>query len=68
MVKRSTLILYGAPASMERAVALLENQLEIQCVSASASGEINLRLNDRLSESALVKLLAKSGISGFQIR
>lgn len=68
MVSSKQLTLYGAPAGLERAQALLENLPQVRRVDAGATaGEIRLRLARPLPEGELIALLAQSGICGFRI-
>lgn len=68
MVNCKSLTLYGAPAAIEHALVLLENQPQVKRVSArAATGEVRLLLTGSLSESDLVTLLAHSGVSGFML-
>ena len=68
MVSSRQLTLYGAPADLERAQALLENLSQVRRVDTGATaGEIRLRLARPVPEGELIALLAQSGICGFRI-
>lgn len=63
-----SLVLYGTPAARELAKLTLENQPEVRRIDASADlCELRLLLSPSLTESALLALLAQSGISGFRL-
>lgn len=60
--------LYGTPAARELAKLTLEDQPEIRRIDASADlCELRLLLSPALTESALLALLSRSGISGFRL-
>ena len=68
MVSSKQLTLYGTPASVGEAQALIENLPQVRRVDAgAAAGEIRLLLCGPLTERELLALLAPSGICGFRI-
>lgn len=68
MVSSKQLTLYGPPASVCEAQALLENLPQVRRVDAgTAAGELRLLLCSPLSERELLTVLAPSGICGFRI-
>ena len=68
MVSSRQHTLYGAPASIERAQALLENLPQVRRIDAGAgTGTVRLLLSGPLPEADLIELLAQSGLSGFRI-
>lgn len=62
------LTLYGTPAARELAKLTLEDQPQVRRIDVSPDlCELRLLLSPALSESALLALLSKCGISGFRL-
>ena len=68
MVQCLKLRLYGPPASIANAKALLENQPQVKELRQDdVEGALLLTLSSRLPEDDLVVLLAQSGVCGFKL-
>lgn len=63
-----SIILYGPLNARKMAKLTLEDQPQVKRIDASADlSQLRLLLSPPLSESDLIPLLAKSGISGFKL-